>query len=86
MGKTRDHFKKIRDTMGTFHAKMGSIMDRNGRDLTEEEGADEHLLSTYYVLAVHKTYLYLFSCSILRAVCEDSLLFTEEKSKLRELE
>ena len=34
MGKTRDHFKKIRDTKGTFHAKMGSIQDRNGRDLT----------------------------------------------------
>ena len=37
MGKTRDFFKKIRDTKGTFHAKMGSIMDRNGRDLTEVE-------------------------------------------------
>ena len=37
MGKTRDHFKKIRDTKGTFHAKMGSIKDRNGRDLTETE-------------------------------------------------
>ena len=36
MGKTRDLFKKIRDTMGTFHAKMGSIKDRNGRDLTED--------------------------------------------------
>ena len=35
MGKTRDFFKKIRDTKGTFHAKMGSIKDRNGRDLTE---------------------------------------------------
>ena len=35
MGKTRDVFKKIRDTKGTFHAKMGSIMDRNGMDLTE---------------------------------------------------
>ena len=35
MGKTRDHFKKIGDTKGTFHAKMGSIKDRNGRDLTE---------------------------------------------------
>ena len=35
MGKTRDLFKKIRDTKGTFHAKMGSIQDRNGRDLTE---------------------------------------------------
>ena len=37
MGKTRDPFKKIRDTKGTFHAKMGSIKDRNGRDLTEAE-------------------------------------------------
>ena len=37
MGKTRDHFKKIRDTKGTFHAKMGSIKDRNGMDLTEAE-------------------------------------------------
>ena len=37
MGKTRDLFKKIRDTKGTFHAKMGSIKDRNVRDLTEAE-------------------------------------------------
>ena len=37
MGKTRDLFKKIRDTKGTFHAKMGSIKHRNGRDLTEAE-------------------------------------------------
>ena len=37
MGKTRDLFKKIRVTMGTFHAKMGSIKDRNGLDLTEAE-------------------------------------------------
>ena len=37
MGKTRDFFKKIRDTRGTFHAKMGSINDRNGMDLTEAE-------------------------------------------------
>ena len=37
MGKTRDLFKKIRDAKGTFHAKMGSIKDRNGRDLTEAE-------------------------------------------------
>ena len=37
MGKTRDLFKKIRDTKGTFHANMGSIKDRNGRDLTEAE-------------------------------------------------
>ena len=37
MGKTRDLFKKIQDTKGTFHAKMGIIKDRNGRDLTETE-------------------------------------------------
>ena len=37
MGETRDLFKKIRDTKGTFHAKMGSIKDRNGMDLTEAE-------------------------------------------------
>ena len=37
MGKTRDLVKKIRDTKGTFHAKMGSIKDRNGMDLTEAE-------------------------------------------------
>ena len=38
MGKTRDLFKKIRDTKGTFHVKMGSIKDRNGMDLIEAEG------------------------------------------------
>ena len=37
MGKTRDLFKKVRDTKGTFHAKMGTIKDRNGMDLTEAE-------------------------------------------------
>ena len=37
MEKTRNHFKKIRDTKGTFHAKMGLIKDRNGMDLTEAE-------------------------------------------------
>ena len=37
MRKTKDLFKKVRDTKGTFHAKMGSIKDRNGMDLTEEE-------------------------------------------------
>ena len=37
MGKTRDLFKKIRDTKGIFHAKMSTIKDRNGRDLTEAE-------------------------------------------------
>ena len=37
MGKTRDLFKNIRDTKGTFHAKMGSIKDKNGTDLTEQK-------------------------------------------------
>ena len=37
MGKTRELFKKIRDTKGTFHAKMGTIMDRNGKDLQKQK-------------------------------------------------
>ena len=41
IGKTRDLFKKIRDTKGTFHAKMGSIKDRNGMDLTESENINK---------------------------------------------
>ena len=41
MGKTRDLFNKIRDTKGTFHAKMGSIKDRNGMDLTEAEDIEK---------------------------------------------
>ena len=41
MGKTRDLFKKIRDTKGTFDAKMGSIKDRNGMDLTEAEDIEK---------------------------------------------
>ena len=41
MGKTRDLFKKIRDTKGTFYAKMGTIKDRNGRDLTEAENIEK---------------------------------------------
>ena len=41
MGKTRDLFKKIRDTKGTFHARMGTIKDRNGMELTEAEDIKE---------------------------------------------
>ena len=41
MGKTRDLFKKIKDTKGTFHAKMGSIKNRNGMDLTEAEDTEK---------------------------------------------
>ena len=43
MGKTRDPFKKIRDTKETFHAKMGTIKDRNGMDLTETEDVKKTL-------------------------------------------
>ena len=43
MGKTRDLFKKIRDTKGTFHAKMGSIKDRNGMDVIEAEDIKKRL-------------------------------------------
>ena len=46
MGKTRDLFKKIRDTKGTFHAKIGSIKDRNGLDLTEAEDIKKILRKT----------------------------------------
>ena len=44
MGKTRDLFKKIRDTKGTFHGKMGTIKDRNGMDLTEAEDTKKRLV------------------------------------------
>ena len=47
MGKTRDLFKKIRETKGTFHAKMGSIKDRNGMDLTEAEDIQEYTEELY---------------------------------------
>ena len=47
MGKTRDLFKKIRDTKGTFHAKMGSIKDRNGLDLSEAEDIKKRCKNTW---------------------------------------
>ena len=51
MGKTRDPFKKIRDTKGTFHAKMGSIKDKNGMGLTEAKDSkkmwQEHTKELY---------------------------------------
>ena len=46
MGKTRDLFRKIRDAKGTFHAKMGSIKDRNGMDLTEAEDIKKRCKNT----------------------------------------
>ena len=56
MGKTRDLFKKMRDTKGTFHAKMGSRKDRNGRDLTEREDTNKRWQE--YTEEVHKQYLH----------------------------
>ena len=55
IGKARDPFKKIRDTKGTFHAKMGSIKDRNGRDLTEAERIKEtwHEYTEIYKKDIH---------------------------------
>ena len=47
MGKTRDLLKKIRDTKGTFHAKMGTIKDRNGMDLTEAEAIKKNTQKNY---------------------------------------
>ena len=46
MGKTRDLFKKIRDTKGTFHAKMGTIKDRNGKDLKEAKDIKKRYKNT----------------------------------------
>ena len=56
MGKTRDLFKKIRDTKGTFHAKMDSIKDRNGRDLTELD--DNKKRWQEYTEELYKKYLH----------------------------
>ena len=54
MGKTRDLFKKIRDSKGTFHAKMGSIKDRNGRDLTEAEDIKKREVARIHRRTVQK--------------------------------
>ena len=56
MGKTRDLFQKIRDTKGTFHAKMGTIKDRNGMDLTEAE--DIKMRWQEYTEELYKKYLF----------------------------
>ena len=49
MGKTRDLFKKIRDTKGTFHAKMGTIKDRGGMDLTEAEDIKNYTIKIFMI-------------------------------------
>jgi len=57
MGKTRDPFKKIRDTKGTFHANMGTIKYRNGRDLTEAEDIKKRWQK--YTEELYKKYLHV---------------------------
>ena len=56
MGKTRDLIKKIRDTKGTFHARIGSIKDRNGRDLTEAEDIKKRWQE--YIQELYKKHLH----------------------------
>ena len=55
MGKTRDLFKKIRDNKGTFHAKMSTIKDRNGMDLTEAEDIKKWQYTQNYTKKIFKT-------------------------------
>ena len=59
MGKTRDLFKKVRDTKGTFHAKMGSIKDRNGMDLTKAEDTKrwQEYTGELYKKDIHDPYI-----------------------------
>ena len=55
MGKTRDLFKKIRDTKGTFHAKMSTIKDRNGMDLAEAEDIKKRWNTQNYIKKIFMT-------------------------------
>ena len=66
MGKTRDLFKKIRDTKGTFQAKMGSIKDRNVRDLTEAEDIKKRWQETQrnYTKKIFTTQIIMMVCSL----------------------
>ena len=68
MGKTRDLFKKVRDTKGTFHAKMGSIKDRNGMDLTEAEDIKKrwqaYIKELYHCDYLGREDLFLYSPSV----------------------
>ena len=57
MGRTRDLFKKIRDTKGIFHAKMGTIKDRNGMDLTEAKILRDGNKQKYYTEKIFMTQL-----------------------------
>ena len=59
MGKTRDLYKKIRDTKGTFHAKMGSIKDRNGMDLTQAEDIKKRWQEYTEELSMVNSFIYM---------------------------
>ena len=72
MGKTRDLFKKIRDTKGTFHAKMGSIKDRNGMDLREAEDIEkrwqEYIEDLFYTVLSCILAIFLISSASVRSI------------------
>ena len=59
LGKTRDVFKKIRDTKGTFHTKMGTIKDRNSMDLTEAEDIKKRCINQEYKEELHKKKMFM---------------------------
>ena len=65
-GKTRDLFKKIGDTTGTFHAKMGAIKDRNGEDLTESERSRRGGKNTQknYTRKILRSWITMMMCSL----------------------
>ena len=82
MGKTRDHFKKIRDTKGTFYAKMGSIKDRNGMDLTEAEDIKKRCKNT------QKNYtkkIFMTQITMCYAQCPNPRVGREKASKTTQL-
>ena len=68
MGMTRDLFKKIRDTMGTFHAKIGSVKDKNGMDLTEVEDINKRWQEYTEELYKKKKKREIFMIQIIRMV------------------
>ena len=82
MGKTRDHFKKIRDTKGTFYANMGSIKDRNGMDLTEAEDIKKRCKNT------QKNYtkkIFMTQITMCYAQCPNPRVGREKASKTMQL-
>ena len=66
MGRTKDLFKKIGDTTGTFHAKMGAIKDRNGEDLTESERSRRGGKNTQknYTRKILRSWITMMMCSL----------------------